>query len=89
MILINRQIFGILWEKKCYSKSMEQFMVTNHDTIILLPTILSSTVKAVFLRFCIVPHETKIKRFVPGRVRLIFTVRGIQNLEMENMVSVH
>jgi hypothetical protein len=39
----------------------------------------SATVKEVFLRYCIARTIQNQKKYVLGQVRLIFTVRGIQN----------
>jgi hypothetical protein len=44
-------------------------------------TFISSATVKRFLRYCIAQYDTKIKKkYVLGQVRLIFTVRGIQNL---------
>jgi hypothetical protein len=47
----------------------------------------SATVKEAFLRYCTHAQNQK-KKYVLGQVRLIFTVRGIQNLEGSNGLMV-
>jgi hypothetical protein len=65
-------------------ESVEQFIVD--ELPIISPIIKTDDIYIIghsktFLRYCIAQYDTKIKKkYVLGQVRLIFTVRGIQNL---------